>query len=102
LLHRAGHAVLELVVALLMLLMLLLLKSRHALELRTGKGSWCTRLEGAAKQQLGRQKGGELHVKCSTRGSHVHSMVGRLLGHGLRLSIDGGNVSSSRVSISEA
>jgi hypothetical protein len=79
-----------------------LLKSGDALKLRTGKSSRCTGLKRAAEKQLRRQKGGELHIKCSPRGSHVHSIVRSLLDHRLRLGVDRRDVTSSRMSVGEA
>jgi hypothetical protein len=96
LLNRAGDTILLLVVS------LLLLKSGDALKLRAGKSSRRTGLERAAEKQLRRQKGGKLHIKCSARGSHVHSIVRSLLDHRLRLGVDRRDVASSRMSVGEA
>lgn len=96
LLNGAGDAILLLVVSLLGL------ETRKTLELRAGESSGSTRLEGATEQQLRGQKRSELHVKCSSRGGHVRSIVGGLLGHGLRLRVDGGDVASARVSFGKA
>lgn len=95
LLGRAGNAAVVLLVA---LLLLLALEGRQGLELGAAKGSWATRLEGTAHEELRWQKRGELHVKGGAGGGDIGSA--RALVH--VLCVEGGNVAASRVSLGKA
>jgi hypothetical protein len=87
LLHGARHAILLVLMLLLVVVLVLmlavlvlyLLVATDALEVWAGKSCGSAGLEWAAEEQLGRQKGGELHIECGTGSGHVVAIVGSLL-----------------------
>jgi hypothetical protein len=119
LLDGAGKPVLLLLMLLVMLLLLpilllldLLMITTHTLEMRAGKGTRATGLEGASQEQLRGKQRRELHVKSCARGGHLGGINGSLLlllllmlmlmllgVHGL--GIDAWNVATTGVPISK-
>jgi hypothetical protein len=126
LLNGAGEPILLLLMLLLLLVIMLLLPillllnllviASHTLEVRAGKGTGTAGLEGAAEEQLRGKQRRKLHVESCTRSGHLGDIDGSLLRlrrllllklmllllllvH--RLGINAGNVTTSRMSISE-
>jgi hypothetical protein len=97
--NRAGHAG-----ALWLLVVGLLgrLEARHVLELRVVEGCRGSRLERAAEEELGGEKGGELHVETGSRSRHVvlnRSSWGHRLGLVHGLSVELRDVATARVTV---
>lgn len=94
LLDRTRSAIL-----LLEVLMLGLLEAAQILELGAGERGRSSGLEWAAEEQLGGKQRGELHIKARSRGGQIGAIVVRAGLVGNRLRVDGGNVSTARVSV---
>lgn len=87
----------------LLAVLLGLLVAGKVLELAIGKGSGRARLERASEEKLGREQRRELHVEAGTRGGQVSQVVvDRLLLNVDILGVDGRNVATAGVPVSEA